>query len=258
MTLRSLVNHLHMCTAPSVCQPRAVLFKPLVILSLVIMLGLSLSSHKSISLGVSDPVCDPLALYEMPQDAKLIRERWSNNLSFELQALLDQHSKRGASVGNEVEAYVPYELGQRRFDAIGPVAPRCHVLESYGVGDGEKRACGLLSRSIGDCVVISIGCNGQWAFEEDIVAKTNCTVYTFDCTVPEHTAPPLEIRDRVKFHPQCIAAREGVINGAHFITWPTLLSMIGLAKPPTFLKLDIEGVSHQSVVDNRTDVRRRI
>ena len=39
------------------------------------------------------------------------------------------------------------------------------------------------------CVVISIGSNGEWEFEEDIVKRTRCTVHTFDCTVPTSAAP---------------------------------------------------------------------
>jgi hypothetical protein len=59
--------------------------------------------------------------------------------------------------------------------ACTPVSPAPRAaatpLETYGRGDGEKRACGL-SQQRPPCVVISIGSNGEWEFEEDVRPTT--------------------------------------------------------------------------------------
>ena len=43
--------------------------------------------------------------------------------------------------------------------------------------------------------------------------RTNCTVHTFDCTVPAATAPPAAISTRVFFHRLCIGADSRVVPG---------------------------------------------
>jgi len=128
---------------------------------------------------------------------------------------------------------------------LGPIGPVCATpLETYGRGDGEKRACGL-SQQRPPCVVISIGSNGEWEFEEDVFRRTNCTVHTFDCTVPAATAPPAAISTRVFFHRLCIGADSRVVPGVGtFVAWPALLVRIGASAPPSFLKMDVEGFEY--------------
>ena len=75
-------------------------------------------------------------------------------------------------------------------DLLGPVGPPCLELQTFGakqsrgkIRDTEaKMACGL-EGSNSSCVVVSLGSNGQWTFEEDIFARTGCRVEVFDCTV---------------------------------------------------------------------------
>lgn len=48
-------------------------------------------------------------------------------------------------------------------------------------GDGGKWLCiDMLQED--DCVVFSLGSNGQYDLERDLLARTRCHVYTFDCT----------------------------------------------------------------------------
>jgi hypothetical protein len=70
------------------------------------------------------------------------------------------------------------------FDMLGPVGPMCKApLVKYGKGDSEKRLCGdaLLQDK---CLVISLGSNNELGFEEEIFARTHCTVHIFDCFHP--------------------------------------------------------------------------
>lgn len=94
------------------------------------------------------------------------------------------------------------------------------------------------------CKIISIGSHNEWGFEEAIVARTNCTVDTFDCTGKgKGWAVPSAIAHRVVLHEKCIGGAEGVKAGSQdFITWQTLLQLAGMTDAaPTYLKMDIEG-----------------
>ena len=56
------------------------------------------------------------------------------------------------------------------------------------------------------CVVVSIGSNNQWGFEEAVASSSHCRVETFDCTVDATVPAPL--RSRVTFHPFCLGVRD--------------------------------------------------
>lgn len=113
--------------------------------------------------------------------------------------------------------------GHGRFDLLGPVGPPCLELQAFGakqsrgkIRDTEaKMACGL-EGSNSSCVVVSLGSNGQWTFEEDIFARTGCRVEVFDCTVdPEEVTVPMHLRGRVRLHYHCIGPPpEGKGKGA--------------------------------------------
>lgn len=69
--------------------------------------------------------------------------------------------------------------------------------------EGSKITCGIQKYLQPGCVVYSLGGNNEWEFELDILAKTPCSVHTFDCTgprdrfqVPQH--------DRLFFHYVCL------------------------------------------------------
>lgn len=55
-------------------------------------------------------------------------------------------------------------------------------------GEGGKMVCtDLLDHP--DCVVFSLGSSGQFDFELDILQRTECDVYTFDCTYNGRSIP---------------------------------------------------------------------
>lgn len=124
------------------------------------------------------------------------------------------------------------------FNSLGPVI-QCpsKLLNIYGHGDEEKRICGLMTDP---CIVISLGSNNVWNFEEDFVKKhPECKVHTFDCFVPG--VVPEKIRKSVTVHPICIGPKDEVIDGKQFLTWASLLKSIDVNSSPTALKMDIEG-----------------
>ena len=150
-----------------------------------------------------------------------------------------------------------------RFDALGPVLPCPPALfASFGEGDEEKRICGLprdaaLQAAIGapgapPCVVISVGSNNQWRFEEAVrAAMPHCVIHTLDCTL--EIKVPEALQATVKPHQICLGERTETITargGAvmkgeeeqrQFMTWGDFVAHIGLAAPPVALKMDIEG-----------------
>jgi FkbM family methyltransferase len=84
----------------------------------------------------------------------------------------------------------------------------------YGKGQSERKSlCGLQalsSRARGgdprgsECVVYSLGSNGQFEFEADITARTDCHVFVFDCT----SEPPARLVDRIHFEKACVGQQD--------------------------------------------------
>jgi len=160
--------------------------------------------------------------------AREARTRWSHNLT----AILAVASVRPPA----------HRHGQ--FDLLGPVGPGCSKREQYGRGDEAKRSCAL--SSFKPCRIISLGNNQVWGFEADIVSRTHCSVDVFDCTVPEATLPPLELRGRVRLHHACIdETTRRDRRGRVFLGWSDVLRTAGITGPPSYLKMDIEGFEYR-------------
>ncbi|KAI9331959.1 methyltransferase domain-containing protein [Obelidium mucronatum] len=116
-------------------------------------------------------------------------------------------------------------------------------------GDGGKWSCGEFFKPQEDsCVAISLGSNGQFDFEESILAHTEnkCTIYTFDCTgvwTPPH--------ENIKFFPWCLGKDE-VVDNRIYKSWGRITNDLGLTNVD-FFKIDIEGfewVAMPSVLEN--------
>ncbi|KAL3944596.1 MAG: hypothetical protein SGBAC_001308 [Bacillariaceae sp.] len=89
-----------------------------------------------------------------------------------------------------------------------------------------------------DCNMISIGSNGQWGFEETVVASTNCITHTFDCTIQNPKKPNV---DPIKFYPYCVANENKESEGRTFRTYKGLVEAAELTSPPDLFKMDVEG-----------------
>ena len=71
-----------------------------------------------------------------------------------------------------------------RFDAFNPFVscPPGQPLRRYGNGgDGGKVLCDLAALRP-PCLIYSLGSNGDYSFEQDMLRRTRCHVHTFDCT----------------------------------------------------------------------------
>eukprot|EP00457_Paulinella_chromatophora_P009984 gb/GEZN01010068.1/.p1 GENE.gb/GEZN01010068.1/~~gb/GEZN01010068.1/.p1 ORF type:complete len:311 (+),score=5.28 gb/GEZN01010068.1/:177-1109(+) len=155
---------------------------------------------------------------------------WFNNLTWEVDARIN--SALGANV-NHLE---DIQYGHKRFDVLGPIGPTCKKLESYGAGDGEKRACGLSILHGNDCLVISVGSSNSWEFEEAIFDQLPlCRIVTLDCT--GQWSPPNRIQSRTQFFNVCI----GQADTGKFLSYDAILKMLNRTSAPSFLKIDVEG-----------------
>jgi hypothetical protein len=179
------------------------------------------------------------------------RKQWTRSLPFTFASILEQHPAH--QLGQE------FPLDHSRFDMLGPIGPRCLDLESYGTGDDEKHACALksLQANKSDCIIISIGSNNAWGFEESIYMNLpHCRIETFDCTIPASSKPPATIADKTTFHHICVGDTDQTTNdGRRYLSWPSVLKLIRANQAPLYLKMDIEGYEYpvlRSIVSNGT------
>ncbi|EKX52478.1 hypothetical protein GUITHDRAFT_133561 [Guillardia theta CCMP2712] len=149
---------------------------------------------------------------------------------------LGLHSKLSRMLDKEV---FTLQSPWAHFNLLPPVGPKCRAgmmtMGSAGGQDNEKRFCGPRALKRRDCVVISVGSHGEWGFEIGVFESTNCVVHTFDCN-GNYSVPP-NLQSRVFFHKICL----GPVDDGDYRSWPSILKMLGYSRPPTFLKMDIEG-----------------
>ena len=129
--------------------------------------------------------------------------------------------------------------GHTRFDtAPAPVA--CAPLSRFPADgkDGGKWLCNLPSLT-GACVIYSLGSNGQYEFEHEMIFNTPCEIHTFDCT---HD-PVVALHPRITYHKICLG--DDSADGRY-----RSLSSIAASLGHThisLLKMDIEGFEYAVV-----------
>ena len=107
------------------------------------------------------------------------------------------------------------------------------------------------------CTIFSIGSNGDWSFEEDILKRTKCVVETFDCTVKGAQAVvPEELLNtgRLHLHKLCLGNPLSSVQGSNL----QYRDLFYLAKYTNHtridvLKMDIEGFEY-AVFNNLLDI----
>ena len=141
----------------------------------------------------------------------------------------------------------------------------------------RKLACSTPALQSEDCVVVSVGSENIWHFEQAVFTHTRCRVHVFDCTTLNNVslttevaggrrlsnrhaaqefggrewAVPSALRSRVQLHRKCLGKPQYKTWGhqlgtEHIISWPQLLDLIGLGRrPPALLKIDCEGCEVQ-------------
>jgi len=104
-------------------------------------------------------------------------------------------------------------------------------------GDGGKWICEEDYLKQDDCVVFSLGSNGQFDFEQSISKLSNgkCKIHTFDCT-------GVWSDPTTTFHPWCLAYSDYVdeTNNRIFKTFSTIIRELKIDHV-SYLKMDIEG-----------------
>lgn len=158
--------------------------------------------------------------------ASYIQEARANLTRWQQQMFKTAHTNRNIRAPKLFDLYTP---------AIN--CPPNRALVSLGPAgiDGSKWICGT-AHLTSPCVVFSLGSNGDYAFEADVLAQTGCTVHTFDCTI---SATKIHILDKTRhfFYPLCIGADN---LRAKFVTLETARTLASAAYIDV-LKIDIEG-----------------
>jgi Methyltransferase domain len=135
-------------------------------------------------------------------------------------------------------------IGSHRYELFNPFV-QCPdgqpPIRLGGSGDGGKLICtGMLQSS--ECIVYSLGSRNDYSFEEDILSRTPCMVFTFDCTVAGHDVHP-----RHKFVKKCIGTKEKMqASPSDWTTLSAAMSFLG-HKHLDLLKIDIEGSEYDVI-----------
>jgi hypothetical protein len=167
--------------------------------------------------------------------AKKIRSDWTRDLESVLEKELDR-----TRIHINLKGDFDIPNGHRRFDMLGPIAPKCENLISFGQGDEEKRACGLLGllkQQQRDCTIMSLGSNDQWSFEEAVFAALpSCITHTFDCTVKDSARPPAAIASRTFLHRACIGETDATAADGKVLLSLSLSSLRPSPSLPFYLR----------------------
>ncbi|KAI9346501.1 methyltransferase domain-containing protein [Obelidium mucronatum] len=87
------------------------------------------------------------------------------------------------------------------------------------------------------CTIVTIGSQGQWAFEDEILAITGdkCKVHALDCSGDFTSTNPL-----ITIHKWCIGKKDGVVDGKVYKSWNSIVTELKLLRVDV-LKIDAEG-----------------
>lgn len=124
----------------------------------------------------------------------------------------------------------------------------------YGSGDGEKLLCSLdaLADPAVPCVVYSFGSNGDFAFEQDVLQRSSCHVYTFDCTFNGTSIHP-----RHQYVQMCIGSQAGADTFSNVMSYREILQQYSHERVEV-VKLDIESFEYDFLADLTEDLAQRL
>lgn len=222
--------------------------------------------------GVAAACGSPLFAPGALRAARSTRQAFDDQLHGLLESLAAETNASAPGADSESEAAWPTMRARpkARFDLLGPVGPSCLHREAFGqpvargrLRDFERKWMCSAGEAAGaggwreGCAVVSMGSNGQFGFEADVVRRTPCRVEVFDCTVGPDVRVPAELASRVRLHRFCIgpqpaerrsqlydwARRRYVRQRAQlsFVSYRRALALAGLDAAPAYLKMDIEG-----------------
>ncbi len=140
--------------------------------------------------------------------------------------------QRRKQTPNEIITRPIEPAGHARFNIFQPFVtcpPSADFKRIGDAGDGGKWLC--LPRQLkAPCLVISLGSNGQFDFEEAVLDQFPCEVHTFDCT-----STPKTLDARHHFHRLCIGK-----HAPNFVTLDEAVKLTGFSSLD-LLKMDMEG-----------------
>lgn len=140
--------------------------------------------------------------------------------------------------------------GFGRFRAA-PTTQSCHPMahtlsgDKNGFEQSKKYLCNIEALREG-CIVYSLGSNGQFEFENNLIQTTPCEIFVFDCTMG---IPPVGLHPRIHFYPLCVGEPATFLldadpnEGKNYRMLPQLVSMLGHSRID-LLKMDIEGYEY--------------
>ena len=149
-----------------------------------------------------------------------------------------------ASAVSQPSIEAPRGVGHGANDifASGPFYD-CVSKERLGpVGDGGKWVCEV-ERELQKpgCIVYSLGSNMETGFEEDVLRKTKCKIFTFDYTLSEESGSTLNnISPRMQFFPYKIGTGHTPNSQHEEKSIDEIMQDLGHVRVDV-LKMDIEG-----------------
>jgi len=164
--------------------------------------------------------------------ADMRHELWARELTIAEQLPPNTRGKYQEPINN----WEPFDLLPPTYDCDP------NNLKRVGSGDGGKWVCEPFDTT-NVCVIISIGSNGNFAFEQGMKTFTGdkCKIYTFDCT-GSWSDPS------TNFYPWCVSGKDEVRDGKIYKRLITIMTDLGLTQI-SYLKVDVEGYEWEMMPD---------
>ena len=165
---------------------------------------------------------------------------------------------------NHEQAYA-LKANHKLFDLLGTPAACSDIIVLGNAKSKTEEIKHVCELPPGPCNVMSIGSNGQFAFEQSVADRLGCNVTTFDCTVDRPVKIPRSLRTSLSFFYNCFGKpptpnrsqflyvpeqrwSKRYFKAAHleptaFLTYNELLTKMYGTNPraPPLVKMDIEG-----------------
>ena len=136
------------------------------------------------------------------------------------------------------------------------VVPHSHLCDGHIVEYANYHICVMddANLKVQPCVVISIGSNNLWHFEEEVFAHQLCDIHTFDPREYEKHGGkvggkilvPEKLSKRTTFHQMAIGRKSGWNGGTMIKSFPEILQLSNVTaeNPLSIFKIDCEGCEH--------------
>eukprot|EP00775_Hariotina_reticulata_P007265 gene7265-7478_t len=112
-------------------------------------------------------------------------------------------------------------------------------------GDGQKLLCSLEEKEAQtlDCIIYSMGSNGDYQFEDSMLTSTKCQIHTFDCTYNGTSRDP----QRHFYHKWCV----GTVPGKpEYMSLRRIMEVLG-HRDVHLMKIDVEGYEYPVLAEMR-------